>query len=654
MKLKKLILKNFKGVKSFELDTEEKDVDIFGDNSTGKSTLFDGVTWLLFGKDSLNSANFDIKTLRTDGQPIHNLEHSVEGVFKNGDGSEMALRKVYYEKYTKKRGTASKEFTGHNCDHFIDGVPVTMAEYKKQIQDICDENLFKLLSNPRYFNDTLHWKDRREMLLEVCGDITDEDVINSNDELADLPAILQKRKLEDHKKVIVSRRAEINKELDRIPVRIDEISSSAVKTRDKAEIEKDLSGANEEKETAQGVLKEIKAGGESEVLVTKLREVENKISQIDNEIAQKELTNSQKRRAERIKLTNEIDDIQNYIDLNKKDLQHLVSDKNETIKGIESFSKQAGQLRQKWHDEDDRQFEYKDMTTCPSCGQSLPADKVEAARKQALATFNGIKAQSLQSINNDGKKLVEQIEFSKNRIMGIDEKIESVEKKAVDLNDQKAKAEAALKDFDEQKTAEPDNPERNALIEKKEKIEKQIQEKKGSVDPAAIAEGEAQIEAIDIRIKAYEKELMQIEANARIDVRVKELSDQERTLSAEFEDLERQLYLADQFVRTKVKLLESKINSKFDLAKFQLFTVNINGGLEECCNTTYNGVPYNSLNFGMRLNCGIDITNTLSKHFGKEIFMILDNAESVTDILPSERQQIRLIVSAEDKELRIV
>ena len=653
MQIKKLTLKNFKGIKNFELDTKGKSVDVYGDNSTGKSTLFDAVTWLLFNKDSLNSANFDIKTLKTDGQTIHNLEHEVEGIF-GINGTEMSLRKVYYEKYTKKRGAASREFTGHNTDHFIDGVPVTMTEYKNQIKDICDETIFKLLSNPRYFNEVLHWQDRRKMLLEVCGDISDEDVIDSNPELADLPNILLKRKLEDHRKVIVSRRSEINKELVKIPVRIDEISSSAVEVRDKSEVEKDLSAAREENFTAQEVLKEIESGGESEVLTTKLRKIENQIQDIDNKEAATSLKARLARDDERRKLWKAVEGIIYSIELIEKDQVERLKNIEKVEGRIKLYKTQTEQLRKDWHDEDAKTFKFKQSSTCPSCGQNLPEEKIESARTHALEAFNKLKADELSSISSKGKAISGSIESEKNDHKVINDQIMDFNETLNGLKQKLPEAEKAQKDFDEQsEAAPPDNPERIALFKEKDRLEDTIRIKKDTVDHESIKEGEAQIKACDIRIESYEKELMQIDANKRIDVRVKELSDQESNLSAEFEELERQLHLADQFVRTKVSMLEESINSRFKLANFKLFEEQINQGLSETCVVTSNGVPYPSLNSGMRLNCGIDICNTLSKHFDKSIPMFLDNSESVTGILPSKNQQVRLVVSKKDKELRI-
>ena len=51
MKLLKLKLKNFKGIKDFTLETDGKNVNVYGENGTGKTTIFDAFLWLLFDKD---------------------------------------------------------------------------------------------------------------------------------------------------------------------------------------------------------------------------------------------------------------------------------------------------------------------------------------------------------------------------------------------------------------------------------------------------------------------------------------------------------------------------------------------------------------------------------------------------------------------------
>ena len=83
MKLKKLTLTNFKGCRSFCLDTDGgQSVSVYGDNATFKTTIFDAFLFLLFEKNSLGAKDFDIKTRDEHGNVIPAINHEVEGVFE--------------------------------------------------------------------------------------------------------------------------------------------------------------------------------------------------------------------------------------------------------------------------------------------------------------------------------------------------------------------------------------------------------------------------------------------------------------------------------------------------------------------------------------------------------------------------------------------
>jgi DNA repair exonuclease SbcCD ATPase subunit len=221
LRLMSLRLRNFKGQRDFLFEPNGNNASVFGDNGTGKTTLMDAFSWLLFDKDSTDKKDFAIKTLDENNNVMHGLEHEVEGLLEV-DGKRIKLRKVYYEKWTKKRGSTQKEFTGHTTDYFIDDVPMKKGEYDDEVAKIADEEIFKLLTNPTYFNEQMDWKKRRELLLEVCGDLTDEQVIASNAKLAKLTEILNGRDVDKHRDTIKAQMKKINEEIDKIPVRINE------------------------------------------------------------------------------------------------------------------------------------------------------------------------------------------------------------------------------------------------------------------------------------------------------------------------------------------------------------------------------------------------------------------------------------------------
>ena len=103
-----------------------------------------------------------------------------------------------------------------------------------------------------------------------------------------------------------------------------------------------------------------------------------------------------------------------------------------------------------------------------------------------------------------------------------------------------------------------------------------------------------------------------------------------------------------------MKVLEDMINSRFVLARFKMFNILVNGGLEECCEVTFEGVPYSAgLNHGARVQVGIDIVRTLQNHFSFLPPVWVDQSESISSLPEMECQVIRLVVSPTDEELRI-
>lgn len=647
MKLHRLTLKNFKGVRDFTLDLGGRDAAVFGDNASGKTTLFDAFTWLLFDKDSQGRKDFDIKTLEA-GQPIHGLEHEVEAVLDLA-GRQVTLRKVYTEKWTKKRGSAQAEFTGHTTSYFVDGVPVKKAEYEARVAAIADEAAFKLLTSPSYFNEQLHWQERRRILLEVCGDVSDEDVIAGDKALAKLPEILQGRKLDDHRKVIQARRAEINRELEKIPVRIDEVQQNLprVEDVDPQALAGDIAKLRAERQAKQQELARLENGGEIAEKTRRLREVEAEIlelqrvnrERVDAAVAQEK----QKARG----LQDEIDKLQVEIQAERRRIE--ANDRE-----IDRLTVEMDRLRQEWHHVNEQQFAFEQADVCPTCGQPIPAEQLEEARAKALAAFNHAKAEKLEEISARGREAkarVQELQADNSQAQG---QINKAQQTVAGLERERAQAERRIAQLrDENALTMEEDEALAAKVREADALRAEIEAlKAGGAGVRAAAARE--IELLDDAIRAMEQEAARVEARRRGLARIEELKADERRLAAEFERLEEGLYLTEEFIRAKVRLLEEKINSRFKYARFKLFNQLVNGGVEECCETLYGGVPYSTaLNNAARINAGLDIINTLSEHYGFTAPIWIDNAEAVTQLIPTRGQLIRLVVSAGDKELRV-
>jgi len=220
IELVSLRLRNFKGAKSIDLDLGGRSANFYARNGGYKTTTADAYAWLLTGKDSLGRKAFELKTLE-NGQPVSGVDHEVEATLLV-DGQEITLKKAFREVWSKKRGSAVAELTGNTTEHFWDGVPISQGDFTARLAEIADEATWRLLSDPSAFQ-ALHWQERRKVLLDVCGDVSDADVIASNPELAGLPGVLGKRTLDEHRKVIASRKPQLNRELQELPARIDEV-----------------------------------------------------------------------------------------------------------------------------------------------------------------------------------------------------------------------------------------------------------------------------------------------------------------------------------------------------------------------------------------------------------------------------------------------
>ena len=219
-----LSLTNFKGIRSLRIDFGKTITNISGGNATGKTTIFDAFTWLLYRKNSEDAKEFNIKTLDANNKPLHKLSHEVEGLL-TADGREIRFRKCYKEKWVKKRGAAEEEFTGHETEYFVDDVPLTQKEYQARVDFILNETVAKMLTNPLYFN-SLKWQDRRTILEALIPSITDAELSSGNDAFTQLIAEIGHETIINFKKKIAAQKNRIKDSLSNIPPRIDELQRS--------------------------------------------------------------------------------------------------------------------------------------------------------------------------------------------------------------------------------------------------------------------------------------------------------------------------------------------------------------------------------------------------------------------------------------------
>lgn len=630
MKLTKLELLNFKGLKSFAINLNG-DVVIRGDNATGKTTVFDSVCWLLFGKDSLDRADFEIKTL-DGGNPIHKVNHEVTGTFTLDEGGTVELKRVYREKYSSPRG-GDITLTGHTTDYFVDGVPKKEKEYKEVVNTLIDESIFKLITNPLYFNETYSWQNRRKLLLEMCGDIDDAAVINSRDDLRRLAELLEGRTVDDHRKVVAAKKTAINKELDMIPIRIDEAVRNKPETAsDKEKLIRDietLSAGIDEVEKQKAIIKNGFSSTEKE---SKIRDINRQLDAQKSKV----LSDYHKQKQH---LRGEYEASLTKLKMVEVDRDRCADRRDELNKEIERESKRIATLQSEFDAFNAQQF---NKESCPTCGQALPADK-QAALEAEFNTNKSKKIEEWKGLIESAVKLKGNYE-EQQEIMA--SKIDSLTTEASQYND------AYNVKFKEYEAYSEPNLEDDPVYAdlKVQLFLLEIDDEPGA-DTEDLAKLDEELSSMKSKKANLETELNKFNLIDDINHRTLELESQQQKLVAEKNALDEASFLMDEFIKAKVNMLEENINSKFKLARFKMFNVMLNGNIEECCETTYKGVPYRSMNNAARINVGLDIINALTSYYKVNAPVFIDNAEAVTDFIPVNSQTIKLIVDESEPQL---
>lgn len=628
IKLKILIIHNIKGI--FDL-TVNNPTEISGKNEAGKSTIFDAYLWLLFGKNSDEAKDFSIKN--TKNLSLNKIDHEVTGVF-DIEGKELILKKVYREDWTTKRGEAVKVMVGHDNIYSVNGSPKLAKEYNAFINELLPESIAKLITNPFAFN-ALKWEQKREVLVKIAGNLQDSDISTGNKAFTDLLAIVGTKSIKEFKAEISGKKKKIRETLDFIPGRIEECERSKPESDDFEFIGKSISNKqNLITKIDEAISDKVKSHREASNLVINKQ---NDLSRLKMELQNLEAAEIRKAgdaankinlkvsafERDKINATNEITRVETKI----KAL-------HEKIKVCDA---ENVELRKKWSVINAEVITplAPDATICPSCKQELHADKAETIREQYEANFIADKKKRIASINAQGQQRKDFIISWQNEIAEIQGEIE-IQQKIVENCDIEL---LRLQGEGNQLPSESMANSRDIIL-LREKIAEFELPIAPVIDDVELKQRkstlENEIRNLDIRLSIKE----QIE---KCELRSVELHNQERELSQQIADLERQEFTAAQFEHEKMQVIETRVNKMFKLVTFKMFHQNINGGIEPYCECLVKGVPFADVNTAGKIQGGLDIINTLSGYYNIYAPVWIDNRESCAEIPVMLSQVINLI-----------
>ena len=678
IKIKSITLRNFKGLRDVSFDFDGRNATIIGDNGTGKTTIFDALTWVLFGKDSHNSTDIDIKTIDATGEPMHRAEHFVE-VALDVDGSTQTLRRTYREIWSKPRGSSDLRFVGHESAFAVNGVEVgTKTAYDKIISEWINDDVFRMLTDPMYFNTRVDWKGRRAALLALVGDNIDRTAIQA--QFADLLAEMNGEPLADFKARLAAEKRKNKKELDTFAPKIEAYQNTMPPTEDYTALEQEIVqresvAANEivayqrqidaldaQIANASKIDEETQAAHDRRL--KKVLDIKKSLSEcIDARLTAARRYNSDRDAA--------IMDAQEKADSILREIEKTETTANSKRDTLEACVKKQANIksaldtmRAKYEAEKKAAFEYVDTTTCYACGQPLPTETIEEARRAARESFEKHQREILDKLIADANlekdtysKLTKLVSTTEQEIAMLDQRLSQLRAEhhaatlaittakdvpAIDLEteEEQAKLSPAYRKLTEELTREQVALETSAttkitaatLTARRRDISAQIDTVRQNLATATAT--------ADLRRRLANKE-----RTTEIQRLIDETKATEKKIAERIAELERLEFAAAAYTKADIEAVEAAINSRFDLVRWRMYEQTIEGADVETCVATIDGVPFNSLNSAGQVLAGLDIIRTFCRYYGATAPVFIDNAESISQTdFALDSQVIRLQV----------
>jgi len=486
--------------------------------------------------------------------------------------------------------------------------------------------------------------DRRKVLLDINGDILDEDVINYKPSLQLLGQLLQDNDFDTLRAQIKAKKKRLNDDLKAYPIRIDETNNSIRKDLDFETLESNKRViATELKSIDESLMDSSKADNELLKEKDRLYSLKDKLK--DMEWETKEKANEPHRQLKECIYT--IHNTKMAID---EEIKNLKFDVAHNIAVAATLENEMGSLRKKYTDKKAENLELdENLFVCPTCKRPFETENIESKKNEMTENFNQDKAETLFKINAEGIAKKGQLLALKEEIKDGKAKLDSLETQAIGITGDLEETEDEYSNFKPELNLETNTEYQALLVEVRELEEKFSQPKDIDSKKKELLETKAELQK---ELEYVSTKLQCKETNEKAEQRIKQLKEEMKKTSQLVADLEKQDFLCDEFVKTKVELLEGNINSKFKYVTFKLFDVQVNGAITETCEALCEGVPFSNANTAAQYNAGLDIINTLSEFYGVQVPVFIDNRESVNKLIDTDSQIINLIVS-KDKNLKV-
>lgn len=657
----KICLRYFKGVENKEIVLGDNINVVKGRNGIGKSTIADAISWVLFGTNQAGATKFGIKTKDKDGREIEDVAHSVEISLSVLDEEEGLMCYVLTRTLTETRkddGSVTNNYT-----YKVDGEVETAGDFKKVVDAICPEEVFRLCSSPYSFTQ-MDWSEQRKRLNEMFGVPSVEDVTGGDKKYDAIKELLEKDDVDKILKHLNYKRKEVQKNLDEVPVRLEALKNVLPKAEDWAAVEKLILEKRKEITETRKNLNTIDNGGAD--FIRKYQNIstlnlDHKRKRIMEESAQRRLGEIIKANAEAKtackKAVAEAEQTVEDLQVKIKSLDESIERCNARLNELET-AKADG--KEKWKLIKARKWEWnEDDAFCPTCKQALPEDQVQKIMEESKKTFLNNQASDLKKLGDDAARIKEEVkkceettEYFKTQQKATQTQLDKAEAELEEAR--KAQEEQAKKEEEKLsvETLLAEKPEYKQVCDRIKKIEaeqeKPADEGMSEEDKKLKADVEKKLKDLESEREVLASRLAVKAQWEKVNAQIVGLQEERTQWKEQIDSLDEKIKAASDFQRRSCEVLEENVNRRFKLVRWKMFRRQLDGTDKPWCECSVDGVPYSDLNTAAKINAGLDITNTLKRHYGVDVPCVIDNAETVQEPLYEGGQQIRLTVTDDE------
>lgn len=651
IKLLRMELRNFKGVAQAEYDFGDR-TDISGGNGTGKSTIFEGYLWCLFDKNPAGNTP-KVQPYDTANEIKHQLTTSVR-LYLELDGNPLIAERTLKEEWAKPRGTTELVCKGTKSEYSINEVPMSKAQYNAKLADIMPLDKWFILSSIGII-PAMEQKACRAALQAIAPAIDEQQLAQPFPAVAD--ALARGLNIDELQATTKQTKSRAKTELDSIPAALDAQDRLRVED-DFAAIETRLAEIKTDIETRQTELEQLQTLGDGAARVAKEQETANlrtELARLNAQISERETAAQTTYTTARAKYEQRLQTLA----AESQGISQRTMVSQQTAKRylqlIKDEKKRIAALRDQWTAKNAETYKVpKLQTVCPTCGQPLPGERIAEALAKATQAWNADKVKALQAIQHEAEEC-------KKRIADYQAaNAQAAERDKADYD----RAQAIADEVKETNHAwdtliTPDKAlkmciEYQNALAKKQEVEQQLAQRAATgvndseptaqsrqseaITQAAIASLQAEAEHLLLRLAARNTNRRIDEERARLEERQRNLAD----IVAQAEGTEQQI---SDYRKAKIMAVENGVSSLFTMVHWKMYEPNVtNDGEKEICQAVINGIPYDQQNRATQVNAAIDIVNGFARAYEVSLPLFVDNAESVTDIIPTNGQRITMTV----------